>query len=352
MRAIAHLDMDAFYASVELRRRPELRGRPLVVAGSGPRAVVTTASYEARAAHGIGSAMPLARARRLCPELVVIAPDFGAYRAASGQVMGILAAQLDRIEVVGLDEAYLDLTGLLAPNAAMARVRAEIARTTGLTCSIGRGPNKLLAKIASGLRKPGGTVTLMREDAALRFADASPRLIPGIGPKTAERLTALGIATIAELRRQPVARLQAAFGERHGADLLRRANFEDDSPVEPAREAKSQSSETTFDYDLTDRARQHAALAALAADLCGRLARRDLCGRNVAIKVRLDDWTTITRARTIAAATCDPAIVGRIAAELLDDYDPARPVRLLGVRVAVFESPPTEPPGCQTQLRL
>jgi DNA polymerase-4 len=352
VRTIAHLDMDAFYASVELRRRPELRGLPLVVAGSGPRAVVTTASYEARAAHGIGSAMPLARARRLCPELVVIPPDFDAYRAASRQVMGILSTQLDRIEVVGLDEAYLDLTGLLAPNAAMARVRAEIARATGLTCSIGRGPNKLLAKIASGLRKPGGTVTLTREDAARRFADASPRLIPGIGPKTVERLEALGIATVAELRRQPAARLQATFGERHGADLLRRAHFEDDSPVEPVRETKSQSSETTFDYDLADRPRQQAALAALAADLCGRLARRELRGRNVAIKVRLDDWTTVTRARTIPRATCDPAVVGRIAGELLDEYDPARPVRLLGVRVAGFETPAGDPAGPQTQLRL
>ncbi|HEU0317331.1 MAG TPA: DNA polymerase IV, partial [Solirubrobacteraceae bacterium] len=152
MRVIAHLDMDAFYASVELRRRPELRGKPIVVAGSGPRAVVTTASYEARAAYGIGSAMPLARARRLCPEIVVVPPDFAAYRAVSAEVMGIVRGQLERVEVVGLDEVYVDLTGLLAPNAAMARVRTEIGARTGLTCSIGRGPNKLLAKIASGLR--------------------------------------------------------------------------------------------------------------------------------------------------------------------------------------------------------
>jgi DNA polymerase-4 len=342
MRVIAHLDMDAFYASVELRRRPELRGKPMVVAGSGPRAVVTTASYEARAAYGIGSAMPLARARRLCPEIAVVPPDFDAYRAVSRQVMDILRGQIDRVEVVGLDEAYADLTGLLAPNASMARVRAEIAAQTGLTCSIGRGPNKLLAKIASGLQKPGGTVALTREEAARRFADASPRMIPGIGPKTVERLEAMGIASVAALRAEPPERLQAVFGARHGVDLRRRAHFEDDSGVEPVRDTKSQSSETTFDYDVSDRARQLAALAALATDLCGRLERKRLRGRNIAIKVRLDDWTTVTRARTIPAATCDAELVGRVAAELLEHYDPPRPVRLLGVRVAAFE--PAAPP--------
>lgn len=356
MRQIAHLDMDAFYASVELRRRPELRGKPMVVAGSGPRAVVTTASYEARAAYGIGSAMPLARARRLCPEIAVVAPDFATYRAVSNQVMDVVREQIDRVEVVGLDEVYTDLTGLMSPNAAMARVRAEIRTRTGLTCSIGRGPNKLLAKIASGLRKPAGTVSLTRAEAAVRFADVSPRLIPGIGPKTAARLQDLGIVTIAELRRQPLDRLQAAFGPRHGGDLLRRANFEDDSPVEPVRDAKSQSVEITFDYDLADRARQRAALAEIAADLCGRLARRSLRGRNVAIKVRLDDWTTVTRARTLAEATHDPQLVAQVAAELFERYDPPRPVRLLGVRVAAFEAPPAEEDRAtarpQTQLSL
>lgn len=354
MRQIAHLDMDAFYASVELRRRPELRGKPMVVAGSGPRAVVTTASYEARAAYGIGSAMPLARARRLCPNIAVVAPDFATYRAVSSQVMDVVREQLDRVEVVGLDEVYVDLTGLFSPNAAMARVRADIRARTGLTCSIGRGPNKLLAKIASGLRKPAGTVSLTRAEAAVRFAEASPRLIPGIGPKTAERLKDLGIATIAELRGQPVERLQAVFGPRHGSDLLRRANFEDDSPVEPVRDAKSQSVEITFDYDLVDRGRQRAALAEIATDLCGRLARRGLRGRNIAIKVRLDDWTTVTRARTLPAATGDPVLVAQVAAELFERYDPLRPVRLLGVRVAAFEAPPVavESAVPQTQLSL
>lgn len=324
----------------------------MVVAGSGPRAVITTASYEARARHGIGSAMPLARALRLCPELTVVAPDFDAYRTVSRQVMGIVEHEIELIEVVGLDEVYLDLTGMLAPNAAMARVRARIAAETGLTCSIGRGPNKLIAKIASGLRKPGGTVALTQEEAGRRFAETSPRLIPGIGPKTAARLQALGVATIAQLRDQSPERLQAAFGPRLGIELRRRARFEDHSPVEAVREAKSQSSETTFDYDVADRVRQLAALRDLATELCGRLARRGLRGRNIAIKVRLDDWTTVTRARTIASPTCDAAVVGRVAGELFALYDPARPVRLLGVRVGAFERSTEQDARAVRQTRL
>lgn len=328
--------MDAFYASVEIRRRPELRGKPIVVAGSGPRAVVTTASYEARAAHGIGSAMPLSHARRLCPELIVVPPDFDAYRTVSRQVMGILRANIDTVEVVGLDEAYLDLTGYLTPNASMQRVRAEIAAQTGLTCSIGRGPNKLLAKIASGLEKPGGTVTLSAAQATARFAGDSPRRLPGVGPKTAQRLEAIGIRTIAELRAEPVDRLRAAFGEHHGASLARRSRFEDDSPLEPVREAKSQSTETTFDYDLVDRGRQLVALEELAAELCRRLKAKGVNGRNIAIKVRLDDWTTVTRAKTVGQPTNDATVVGRVACDLLRAYDPTRPVRLLGVRLGAL----------------
>jgi DNA polymerase-4 len=338
LRTVAHLDMDAFYASVEIRRRPELRGKPIVVAGSGPRAVVTTASYEARAAHRIGSAMPLSQARRLCPELIVVPPDFDTYRAVSCQVMGILRANIDTVEVVGLDEAYLDLTGYLTPNASMQRVRAQISVETGLTCSIGRGPNKLLAKIASGLEKPGGTVTLTAAQAASRFAGDSPRRIPGVGPKTAQRLESMGIRTIAELRSQPVDRLRAAFGEHHGASLARRSRFEDDSPLEPVRDAKSQSTETTFDYDLVDRDRQLVAIEELAVELCRRLQAKGVHGRNIAIKVRLDDWTTVTRAKTVDQPTNDASLVSRVACDLLRAYDPARPVRLLGVRLGALNT--------------
>ena len=201
MAPIAHLDVDAFYASVELQRRPELRGLPVIVSGSGPRAVVTTASYEARK-FGVGSAMPTARARRLCPDAVLVAPDFDAYRAASRKVMDRVRAQVERVEVVGLDEAYLDLDGLLSPRAAMRRLVEEIRAQTGLDCSIGIGPNRLVAKVASDAEKPRGFVVLSREQACARFGGHSPGLVPGIGPKTVARLEAMGITTLARSPRR------------------------------------------------------------------------------------------------------------------------------------------------------
>src|SRR5579875_1963367 len=198
VRCVAHLDMDAFYVSVELRRRPELRGQPVIVAGSGPRAVVTTASYEARR-FGVGSAIPAARARRLCPDGVFLTPDFDYYRAASRQVMAIVRAHVETVEVIGLDEAYLELTGRPDPIETMRRIRSEIEQSTGLACSIGIGPSKLVAKVASDAEKPRGFVVLTREQACARFAPAPCGLVPGIGPKTAERLRALGITTLGEL---------------------------------------------------------------------------------------------------------------------------------------------------------
>src|SRR5579884_968198 len=178
-RCVAHLDMDAFYVSVELRRRPELRGLPVIVAGSGPRAVVTTASYEARR-FGVGSAIPASRARRLCPDGVFLAPDFACYREVSARVMAIVRAHVEVVEVVGLDEAYLELTGLPEPVAAMRRLATEIEARTGLGCSIGIGPSKLVAKVASDAEKPRGFVVLTRDQARRRFAGARCGLVPGI----------------------------------------------------------------------------------------------------------------------------------------------------------------------------
>jgi len=335
-RCVAHLDMDAFYVSVELMRRPELRGRPVVVAGTGPRAVVTTASYEARR-YGVFSAIPAARARRLCPEATFIPPDFEAYRAMSKRVMDRVRAQVETVEVMGLDEAYLELTGLVAPRAAMRRLVSEIKADTGLTASVGIGPNRLVAKVASDAEKPQGFVVLTREQACERFADAPPRLLPGIGPKTAERLESLGIATIARLAATPPDVLIERFGSRMGPYLIARASFEDDSPVSNERIAVSESRETTFDQDVADRAEQAAVLRRLTGQLCDGLAKHERRGRTIAIKVRLDDFTTVTRARTIPVATNDPAVVGDVACALLDEYAPPRPVRLLGVRVAAFE---------------
>jgi DNA polymerase-4 len=352
-RCIAHLDADAFYVSIELMRRPELRGRPVVVAGTGPRAVVTTASYEARR-FGVGSAIPASRARRLCPDAVFLPPDFDAYRRVSQRMMDRVRAQVSTVEVVGLDEAYLDLTGLVAPRAAMRRLVAEIRAETGITCSVGIGPSKLVAKVASDAEKPAGFVALSREEACARFADAPPRLLPGIGRKTAERLEALGVATIAALAATPPETLAQRFGANLGPYLHRRARFEDDAEVASERVAVSESRETTFPADVGDRAEQLESLRGLARELCAGLARHGRRGRTIAIKVRLDDFTTVTRARTLEGATNDPELVSRIACALLEEYAPPRPVRLLGVRVAAFapEAPADAPDVPQLALPL
>jgi DNA polymerase-4 len=351
-RTNAHLDMDAFYASVELRRRPELRGKPVVVCGSGPRAVVTTASYEARKLAGIHSAMPAAIARRRLPDAIYLRPDFAAYRAASGQVMEILRANAETVEVVGLDEAYLDLSGLFAPKATMRRIATEIREDLGLSCSIGISENRLLAKIVSELGKPGGLVVLSREEALERFAGEPPGLVPGIGPKTAIKLQKMGIRTLAELRAHDPAALERAFGPRMGRWLPARARFEDETPIAVAHETKSQSAETTFDVDVADHGEMAAHVASLAEELCRRLRSRDLEGRTIGIKVRLDDWTNVTRARTLDEPTNDPAVVTPIALGLLRAYAPPRPVRLLGVRVAGFGSEPAAEPEAQAQMQL
>jgi DNA polymerase-4 len=349
--------MDAFYASVELRRRPELRGRPVVVCGSGPRAVVTTASYEARRLAGIHSAMPAATARRRLPDAVYIQPDFAAYREASREVMAILRRNAETVEVVGLDEAYVDLTGLFAPKATMRRIAAEIRGETGLTCSVGISENRLLAKITSELGKPGGLVVLSREEALERFAGDSPALVPGIGPKTVAKLERMGIADLATLRGHDLAALERAFGPRMGGWLRSRARFEDETPIAVSHATRSQSTETTFDADIDDPDRLAESLRGLAEELCRRLSSRDLEGRTIGIKVRLDDWTTVTRSHTVERETNDPAIVVPAALDLLRAYDPPRPVRLLGVRMAGFAEGAEEQEGAADdadagQLRL
>src|SRR3954451_7675358 len=335
MPPIAHLDMDAFYVSVELLRRPELRGLPVVVAGTSPRAVVTTASYEARR-FGVGSAMPASRARRLCPEAVFLPPDFAYYREASLRVWEIVRSHVERVERLGLDEGYLDLTGLVAPRAAMRRLVEAIRAQTGLGASVGIGPNKLVAKVASDAEKPSGFVVLSREEACERFASASPGLVPGIGPKTVERLAAMEITTLGRLAATPEETLRARVGPTHGRDLLARAQFHGAEELSLDREAVSESRETTFPADIGDRAEQERVLRELAGQLCAGLAKNERRGRTIAIKVRLDDWTTVTRARTQAAPTAGAEHVASVAVDLLREYAPPRPVRLLGVRVASF----------------
>jgi DNA polymerase-4 len=330
---VAHLDADAFYVSIELRRRPELRGRPVIVAGSGQRAVVTTASYEARR-YGVGSAMPAARARRLCPDGVFLAPDFATYRDVSRQMMDLLRAHVERVEVVGLDEAYLDIDGLYSPRAAMRRLVLEILDALQLSCSVGIGPNKLVAKMASDAEKPAGFVVLDRDQACARFGASPPGLVPGIGPKTAERLRGLGLNTIAALAQAPEEVLVEQFGANLGPELQRRARLEHGGRVGAARKVRSESRERTFERDLDDPAQLRAALRKMSAELCASLSSHGRQGRSIAIKVRLDDFTTVTRARTLPEPTSDATLVSDVALRLLADYAPRRPVRLLGVRVA------------------
>src|SRR3954451_24826085 len=244
-RCYAHMDMDAFYVAVELQRRPELKGLPVVVAGTGPRAGVTTASYEARK-FGAFSATPAERARRLCPDAVFLPPDFELYRARSRDVFAVLAEHVERVEGASLDEAYLDLTGLERPKAAARRIKDAVRERTGLTCSIGIGPSKLVAKVASDAEKPDGFVVLTRAEACERFQDASPGMIPGIGPRTTEKLRRGGVTTLHQLRRVPVQQLIDAFGPGTGPHLLRLANFDEQRGVGPGGRAGSGNRGNTF----------------------------------------------------------------------------------------------------------
>jgi DNA polymerase-4 len=343
-RKIAHLDMDAFYAAVELQRHPELVGKPVIVSGTGPRAVVTTASYEARK-FGVGSAMPASRARRLCPDAHWLPVDHKHYRERSAEVRELMYELAVPIEPVSLDEAYLDLSEVPDPVARMSALVKRIREETGLDASVGMGPNKLVAKVASDAEKPRGFVVLTREQAAERFKGEPVRLIPGIGPKTARRLEGYGVKTIGQLQRCTIPGLVERFGETHGRALHDRAHFRSDSPVSTERIAKSRSVETTFDYDVTERERLEEVIAGQAVKLAGELRDRDVSGRTIGIKVRTDDFSTFTRDRSVKEFTNDPDTIRTVALELLRNNLPERPVRLLGVRVAKFadEAPAPAP---------
>jgi DNA polymerase IV len=331
------MDCDAFYATVELLRHPELVGKPVIVAGSGPRAVVTTASYEARR-FGIGSAMPASRARRLCPHAVVIPPDFAAYRSKADEVWAIVAERLQSpMQHVSLDEAYADITDVARPLRVLRELVAEVREWTGITISVGVGPSRLVAKTASDAEKPAGFVVLSREDACARFASRPTRILQGIGPRTEERLEAMGITTVAHLQTAPEAALVERFGARMGRWLKALADFHDDSPVESSRLAKSRSSETTFDSDVDDIEALRKTVRTLAAEVCAGLRRKETRGRTIGIKLRYDDFANITRDRSIEEFTNDVERVTAIALELLDENAPERAVRLIGVRVSSFE---------------
>jgi DNA polymerase-4 len=354
-RVIAHLDCDSFYASVELLRHPELRGKPVVVAGSGPRAVVTTASYEARR-YGVHSAMSAAHARRLCPDAIFIPPDFQAYREKSREVWGIVDERLAcPMQHISLDEAYADVTAIDKPLRALRELVAAVRETSGITISVGVGPSRLVAKTASDAEKPAGFVVLSREQACERFAQQPTRLLQGVGPRTQERLAELGMRTVADLQAADEAALVGRFGERMGRWLKAVAFFHDSSPVESRVAAKSNSSEITYDEDVDDLSVLEETVRRMAADLCQGMKRKDKRVRTIGIKVRLDDFTNATRARTLDAFTNEVEEVTAVALDLLRAYAPARPVRLIGVRVASFEdevAPAPAPPADQLALEV
>jgi DNA polymerase-4 len=332
------MDCDAFYASVELLRRPELAGRPMVVAGSGHRAVVTTASYEARK-FGVHSAMPASQARRLCPTAIFITPDFDAYRKTSRELWTIAGNVLGRdLQHISLDEAYVDLTDVPRPVSLVRRVVDQVKADVGVTLSIGIGPSRLVAKTASDWQKPASFVVMSREQACEAFVSSPVRLLQGIGPRTQERLRQLGIGTVGDLQRASELTLIERFGDRIGRWLRALAWFHDDSPVETARVVKSRSSERTFDEDLTSFEELEAVVRRLVAEVCEGLQRTAVRGRTIGIKLRYADWTNITRARTVAEPTNDTGRVTEVALALLRENAPDRPVRLLGVRMASFDA--------------
>jgi DNA polymerase IV len=340
-RTIAHVDMDAFYVAVALLRRPELRGKPVIVAtGTDPhaRGVVMTASYEARR-FGVHSALPLAIAHRRCPQAVLVPSDMELYRRGSKRVMEILGEFSDTIEVAGLDEAYLDLTGSPAPKARARELKRRMRSETRLTCSVGIAPNKLMAKIASDLEKPDGLCVLGHDRWLDAVGDRPAALLPGIGPRTEERLEAIGIRTVRELADAPAERLQSAFGPRLGRSLRNTANGRDDRPVTTERAPKSESRETTFAHDVTDHAVLRDTLDRFAAEVGERLARDGYLGRTVTMKIRLRPFRTHTRSRTLPAPTSDATTIRDVARELLDNFELDAPVRLLGVGMAGLSRP-------------
>ncbi|HEU4335608.1 MAG TPA: DNA polymerase IV [Candidatus Eisenbacteria bacterium] len=355
IRRIVHIDMDAFYASVEQRDRPELRGRPVAVGGPPEaRGVVAAASYEARR-HGVRSAMPTSRAIRLCAELVVLPPDFTKYRSVSGQVMSLLRGVTPLVEPLSLDEAYLDVTENawgepLGVNVAK-RLKTAIREATGLTASAGVAPNKFLAKIASGWRKPDGLTVVAPERVEWFLQQLSVDALWGVGPVTAKRLRACGIERVVDLRTVDPEVLRKAVGS--AAEWFRRlAVGEDDRPVEPDRPSKSSSSEITYSEDLTDLGRIREEIATMARDNALWLGRKRLAARTVTIKVRYSDFITITRSHS-QQATNDPDALAARAVALLDKTEAGRrPVRLLGAGVYNVESLEAPRDGGSPQLWL
>ncbi|HZZ12488.1 MAG TPA: DNA polymerase IV [Paraburkholderia sp.] len=359
-RRIAHLDMDAFYASVELLRYPELRGKAVVIGGGrnaapqiledgtrryarlrdyAGRGVVTTSTYEARAL-GVFSAMGMMKAAVLAPDAILLPTDFDSYRHYSRLFKAAVGNFTDRIEDRGIDEIYIDLTDLPGDaNETAARIKQAVNDATGLTCSICVAPNKLLAKIGSELDKPDGLTILTPADVPLRVWPLPVRKVNGIGPKAAEKLTALGLATVGDLAAADAGLLQENFGRTYSAWLMQIAQGYDERPVVVESEPKSMSRETTFERDLHprhDRPALSTSFTALCVRVADDLVRKGYVGRTVGIKLRYDDFRTVTRDLTLDEPTADATEIRRAATECLRRVELNRKLRLLGVRVSAL----------------
>ncbi|HET9138208.1 DNA polymerase IV [Actinophytocola sp.] len=334
---ILHVDMDAFFASVELREHPELRERPVVVAGNGPRAVVLAANYPARV-FGVRSAMPAARARRLCPQAVFLPPHRHKYEQVSRSVFAAMRELTPLVQPLSLDEAFLDVSGALRrlrlrPAEIGAELRRRVAAEHDLTCSVGVAPTKFVAKLASGLAKPDGMLVVPRTE-VLAFLHPLPvSALWGVGARTAERLLAVGLERVGDVAATPLPRLRRTLGVAVAEHLHALANGHDDRGVEPDVAEKSIGAEETFDVDVADRGAVRRELLRLSERTAASLRGRGLRGRTVSIKVRFGDFTTITRSRTLPVATDVTQEIYRTACQLLDEQTPPGAVRLIGVRV-------------------
>jgi DNA polymerase-4 len=348
---IAHVDMDAFYVSIEMLRHPQLRGKPVVVAYDGPRGVVTTASYAARK-YGVHSALPMVTARRRCPQLTVLPVDMQLYKRGSVKVMETLREFSDQVEVVGLDEAYVDLCSSPVPQSRAQEIKRKVKEATRLVCSIGLAPNKLMAKIASDLDKPDGFFVLDHDNWLATVGEKPVKLLPGVGPRTDERLRSIGIETVGQLADADARLLDTTFGPRHGIGLRDRARGIGSTNLNEEVKRKSESRETTFPADVTDRRQLAETVERLARSVADSLAGNGRSGRTVTLKIRLQPFKTYTRSRTLPEHTCDGDTVVRTALELLERFDPQAPVRLVGVGVAGLagSEEPSQPSPQSEQL--
>ncbi len=339
--SILHLDLDAFFAAVEQRDKPSLRGKPVIVGGTGGRGVVSTASYEARE-FGVGSAMSGREARARCPHAAFLSGRFHAYRDTSKRVMQVLRELSPLVEPLSLDEAFVDLAAADLPDlevetvtAAGAELRRRVQEVTGgLTATVGIASSKFLAKVASELDKPDGMTVVAPGTELDLLRPMKVKVIPGVGPATAERLRRAGIHTVADLEAVAEIELVRLLGQAQGHGLWQLARAQDSRPVVSEREAKSISVEGTYDSDLTDRKLMEGLLSRQAREVGTRMRKNGISGRTVTIKVRLYDFTTLNRSSTLTSPTDDGATIARIARSLLADLDTTGGVRLLGVGVS------------------